>query len=242
MDAAELLLNGLERAGLSDSVARARAAALFDIYLDEIVLFSKTLNIASGLGREEIIMRHIFDSIAPFARIEELAEISREKRAHISGAADDAAVIADIGSGAGFPGIPLAVCASVTQKKTRVVLIERGKKKCAFLENCAALMHLSCVSVENVDIERAQKNRFDVCVFRSFHPLDEKLVRLIFGLTVSGGFIAAYKARLENIERELRGIESAARCWRVEKLRVPFLEDHERHLVIMEAGHDNLQR
>jgi 16S rRNA (guanine527-N7)-methyltransferase len=242
MDAEELLLNGLERLGLSCSGMRSQAAALFDIYLDEIELFNKTLNLAAVSGRKEIIVRHILDSVAPFALIAELAEISRKKRAGISGTADDAAVIADIGSGGGFPGIPLAVCASVMRKQTRVVLIERSKKKCAFLENCAAMMNLSCVTVENIAVERAQKKRFDVCVFRAFHPLDEKTARLILSLTVGGGFIAAYKARLENIKREMRGIESLSHGWRAEKLSVPFLEDHERHLVIMEAGHDHLQR
>jgi 16S rRNA (guanine527-N7)-methyltransferase len=217
-----LLDAGLERLGFSVRAERERAAALFETYLDEWALFNPSLSLTGESERAQIITRHIFDSAAAFFIIEKLARASGDDP-------PNSAVVADVGSGGGFPGIPLAVCASAVRSQTRFVLIERSQKKCAFLENCAALMKLDNVSVENADMNGAGRNRFAVCAFRSFHPLDKKLLARLFSLTADGGFLAAYKARIETIEREMDA--AGAVSWKAEKLVVPFLEDRERHLV-----------
>jgi 16S rRNA (guanine527-N7)-methyltransferase len=225
----QLLSQGFALLGFLSDDEQKKALALFEIYLTELELFNKPLKLtsASESSISNIIVRHIFDSLAALPHIALLVE----QAAHYG----IQPAVADIGSGGGFPGIPLAVCASVMPnlQKIRWTLIERMQKKCAFLQNCAALMKLPNVCVENIALEKAEKNRFAVCVFRAFHPLTPHLLDEFFSLTADGGFLAAYKARLLAVQQEMSGVESSKVEWRAEKLNVPFLDGHERCLVVI---------
>ena len=232
MEQSQLLERGLELLGFLSDEEQKKACALFEIYLAELELCNKALKLtsASESTRSNIIVRHIFDSLAALPHIGLLVEQAEQHGIQPA--------VADIGSGGGFPGIPLAVCASVMPnlQKIRWTLIEREQKKCAFLQNCAALMKLSNVYVENTALEKAKKNRFAVCVFRAFHPLTQQLLDELFSVTAAGGFLAAYKARLAAIQQEMSAAESNKAQWRAEKLSVPFLDGHERHLVVIKKS------
>jgi 16S rRNA (guanine527-N7)-methyltransferase len=217
----ELLCEGLKQLGFTEE-RHATLTRIMEKYLDEWELFNKTLKLTAETARKDIIVKHIFDSLSAYAHIQNLPVLHGD-----SSRAEP--IVADIGSGGGFPGIPLAAC----MPDVRFVLIERMQKKCAFLENCAALLGLSNVTVENTPVEQVQKRRFDVCVFRSFHPLDAALFKTLSECVVPGGFLAAYKGRREKIDEEMRAL--GAMSYSVKKLTVPFLEDHERHVVIMEC-------
>ena len=229
MEQSQLLEQGLALLGFLSDEEQKKARALFEVYLTELELCNKALKLtsASESSRANIIVRHIFDSLAALPHIGLLVD-----QAEQNGAPPFAA---DIGSGGGFPGIPLAVCASVMPnlQKIRWTLIERTQKKCAFLENCAALMKLPNVCVENTTLAKAEKKRFAVCVFRALHPLTPRSLDELFCLTDEGGFLAAYKARRAAIQQEMRAVELSRVEWRAEKLNVPFLDGHERHLVVI---------
>jgi 16S rRNA (guanine527-N7)-methyltransferase len=217
MTDSELLREGLRQLGFTDSNTQEQTAQSLEIYLNELKLFNKTHSLVSEHDTRDIIIKHVFDSLAALSHIQSLAANKTQS------------VIADIGSGGGFPGIPLAVCMS----DARFTLIERMKTRCAFLQNCVSLMNLTNVSIENMEMEKITPHSFDVCVFRSFHPLTPKLAQTLLSLTVPGGHLAAYKAKLSAIKEEMKEIESLE--WKAEKLSVPFLSDHERHLVIIQT-------
>jgi len=143
-------------------------------------------------------------------------------------------VIADIGSGGGLPGIPLAI----TMPDTNFVLAERMSKRCAFLENCAAIIGLKNVRVQNIEAERIEPNSFDIAVFRAFRPLDNKMLKVLLRTLKDGGVLAAYKAKRSKIEEEAANALSVLNCGsahgiEIVPLHVPFLEDRERHLLII---------
>jgi 16S rRNA (guanine527-N7)-methyltransferase len=225
----QLLSEGLNLLNFLSDDEQKKVFPLFKIYLDEIALFNKTLKLtsASESQRSNIIVHHIFDSLAALPQIALLIENASHN--------ESAPLVADIGSGGGFPGIPLAICASVMPnlQQTRWTLIDRSQKKCAFLQNCAALMKLSNISVQNIALEKAPENCFAVCVFRAFRPLTAPLLAELFRKTAQGGFLAAYKARLCAIQKEMIALETENMLWRVQKISVPFLDTHERHLVII---------
>ena len=147
--------------------------------------------------------------------------------------------LADVGSGAGFPGIPLAILFP----NVHVTLIERMSKRCSFLENCVAILSLSNVTVLNSELESAEGGKYDVVAFRAFRPLDRAMVRSLLSLVrpraeesskKTGGCLAAWKARAEKIREEMAGIADSVGYWEARPLAVPFLAHEERNLVIIE--------
>lgn len=217
-----------------------RLKPLMDSYINELVLFNSAYNLVNTNDRDEIIVRHILDSLAAVDHIKALAE---DRAVH----GQEAVAIADIGSGGGLPGIPLA--AALPQYN--FVLVERMSKRCAFLENAAAILGLRNVIVKNLELEKTPAASFDIATFRAFRPLDNKMLKSLLAVLKPGGFLAAYKARREKILEEMgslgyaeqtasdNGTTNDSRLYKIVPLTVPFLtdtnsgDDRERNLVII---------
>jgi 16S rRNA (guanine(527)-N(7))-methyltransferase RsmG len=113
--------------------------------------------------------------------------------------------VLDVGSGAGFPGLPLALFL----EDSRFVLLERSARKAAFLGNVVALLGLANVRVLEMQLSGLEE-RFDLVTFRAWSPLDRELPALRRVLA-PGGTIAAYKGRRQRIEAE--GCRPGRRRW-----------------------------
>ena len=202
-----------------------RLAPLMEKYANEILLFNSAYNLVKASGRDEIFVRHILDSLSAAQEICRLAKkVSME---------NEKITIADIGSGGGLPGIPLA--AALPQFD--FVLVERMSKRCAFLENVRALLGLENVRIENSELEKIPPESFEIATFRAFRPLEKKMLANLLAVLKKGGALAAYKAKKKNIVEEMR----LANCdaYNVIPLNVPFLtdsdaEERERNLLVIE--------
>lgn len=213
----ELLQNGLKEFGFLDKEIPSLCQKM-ESYIKELILFNSAYNLTNTSDHDELVTRHILDSLSAAQNIKKIAEkIGPNVK------------IADIGSGGGLPGIPLAAAFP----QFNFVLVERMAKRCAFLENCAAILGLKNVTVWNKEAEKVPAESFDISVFRAFRPLDEKMIKTLLSLTKTGGFLAAYKAKSENIKTEMDAINKIVPEYNVEKLFVPGLEDSERNLVIV---------
>lgn len=191
-------------------------------YIRELMLFNAAYDLVGADNQDQIIVNHILDSLSAWKYIQEMA-LERQ-------AGGQQVLIADIGSGGGLPGIPLAIALPQFQ----FVLVERMSKRCAFLENCAAVLGLRNVQVENLQAEQVEASSFDIATFRAFRPLDKKMIRTLLRTIKTDGILAAYKAKLESIETEMAGIASIVPEYTIKPLDVPFLEDHQRHLVLIQ--------
>ncbi len=225
MAATEKLLNGLMQVGIPAEKIEEFSKKL-DKYINEIILFNSAYNLTNTSVYDEIVVNHILDSLAPY-RI--FLELSKKFNA-------DNFKIADIGSGGGLPGIPLAI----VFPEFNFTLVERMDKRCAFLENCAAICGLKNVSVLKKEAEKVPPESFDISTFRAFRPLDEKMTKTLLALTKKGGILAAYKAKSESIEKEMEEIKSLGLEFSVKKLSVPYLtenscgkDERERNLVVI---------
>ena len=141
--------------------------------------------------------------------------------------------VADIGSGAGFPGIPLAIVAP----GKHFALVESVGKKCRFLEHVRDSLGLANVEVVQSRAETYKPaERFDTVLARAVGPVAD-LVKFAGGLVVGGGRFFAMKGRYpeDELARKLNGWKVAA----VHKLQVPGL-DEERHLVELVRSHDKI--
>lgn len=222
------IIDGLKKCGIS-AAAAPELAEKMEAYIKEIILFNSAYNLTNTSDRDELVVRHIFDSLAAWPEI--LKHLSEPLEA-----AAESQVIADIGSGGGLPGIPLAAAFAVSgYDKVRVELVERMEKRCAFLENCAAILGLKNVTVVNSEAERVDQAAYDLITFRAFRPLDKKMIKTLLRIVRDGGALCAYKAKASSIREEMDGIKTLVPEYDVVPLEVPGLEDSERNLVIIRS-------
>jgi 16S rRNA (guanine527-N7)-methyltransferase len=215
--AGELLAAGLDRI----RGVPPQALAPLEKYIAEIELFNPAYGLVKVKDREELALKHILDSLAPLPYLIPLLP---------EGAGPPQ--IADVGSGAGLPGIPLAICLP----EARFTLIERMGRRAGFLRDAAAVLGLSNTAVEEAEMEKAAPGRFSLAVFRAFRPLEKPILKGLLRLLAPGGVLAAWKGRRESALAELAAAEKAlpelAGRWELAPAAVPFL-DEERHLVII---------
>lgn len=177
----ELLLV-LELAAEVGVQVKATQAETLLAHLDAVLSANERLNLTAITRRESAITLHIVDSLAALP--------------HIGGHAGH---VADLGSGAGYPGIPLAVVA-----ESPVELIESTRKKAAFLEECVlqlgGLHGTLVVPLRAEEIARERPGRYGVVVARAVSSL-ASLVELATPLLARGGRLIAMKGKPTEEER-----------------------------------------
>jgi len=205
----DLLSEGLSLLGLD---GRGTEAEGLRRYIGELERWNKRIGLVNATG-EELVVKHILDSLAPLNVIRSMPH-SR---------------MADIGSGGGLPGIPLAICLPDAE----FTLVERSGKKAGFLRDCCITLKLSDrVRVLECDVKDV-KATFDIVVFRALGKLSECAEQL-FRIAGSCGILAAYKGRRDVAEAEVASIRPLCSEVEIKKITVPFLEE-ERHLVILKG-------
>ena len=235
-----ILHDGLVQLGLD----RPPLEEKMDIYIRTLQEFNAKFDLINTDTYDEIAIRHIFDSLSA---AKEISRLIAERIAALSAngisaaSAEENFLLADIGSGAGLPGIPLAAAFP----ERRFVLVERMTKRVDFLRHCVQSLRLSNVTVEENQAERLEQRRFDIAVFRAFRPLEKKMARVLLRILKDGGCLAAYKARREKIEEEMQSLPQIP-AYTVLPLTVPFLtkdagleEERERNLVIITQNRKN---
>ena len=215
----DILNEGLSELGFAQSSIPLFAQKL-GTYIKELQLFNSAYNLVNTSGFEELAIRHIFDSLAAHDIINSLAADIRS---------EDGICVGDIGSGGGLPGIPLAV----VFPQFRFTLVERMDRRCAFLENCAAMLGLQNLTVQKSEAEKIPRESFDIAVFRALKSLDARFAKTLLSLIKKGGYLAAYKAKKTNIENEMNAIRSVVADYTALEVRVPFMKDAERNIVVV---------
>jgi 16S rRNA (guanine527-N7)-methyltransferase len=181
-------------------------------YLALLVKWNAVYNLTAVREPSQMLVQHLLDSLAvipPLARRLAL----------------DHASIADVGSGAGLPGIPLAI----VHPRARVLSIEPIGKKTAFQRQASTELALTNV---NVYTGRAESlaTPCDLVICRAFASLVD-FVDAAAGLTGPSTLLAAMKGQRHGTDAEIAALGGEFTV-EVEPLRVPFLSA-ERHLVLL---------
>lgn len=219
--ALELLHEGLAALDIEDE--KGLIHTLLVRYIRELEIFNTACNLIKVANTAELVIKHILDSLAPWKFFAQWIT-THPRTAHDT--------IADVGSGSGMPGIPLACLFLHKYPHLTFTLIERMHKRCAILENIKAMLNLTNTLVLETDAEKAPADYFDIAVFRAFRPLDSTILTTLHGRIRSGGILAGYKGKRTAIEKEMNALGTYKPPYRIEPLYVPFY-DAERNLVIM---------
>lgn len=145
----------IKKYGLNES-----GQAKFKLYLDQLIAWNQKFNLTAITDEPEIINYHFNDSLS-LGRFVDLHGLKS---------------IADVGAGAGFPGLPL----KIAYPHLKLVLIEVNGKKVQFLQNLIKELELTDVFVEQVDWRAfLRQDNFEIDLFCARASLQvEELVRL----------------------------------------------------------------
>ena len=192
----------------------------FERYADLLIEWNEKFNLTSITGREDIYVKHFYDSILP--------SLYRDLKGSL----------ADVGSGAGFPGIPL----KIMYPDLEVTLIEPTGKRCTFLNEVISQLSLDKITVVNMRSEDyARENvRFDFVTARAVAELNI-LTELCLPLVKTNGHFIVMKGpkayqELENASRAIRVLGGTVR----EVREIPLSSDQTRVLIDIQktSGHD----
>ncbi len=203
VDHKRLLVEGAKAFGIH---LEERDLNAFILYLRELLKWNQKINLTAIRSEREIILKHFLDSlsVAPF-----LSEISS---------------LLDIGSGAGFPGIPI----KIVRPDIDVTLIDSVRKKVDFQRHIIRLLHLKGIEaiharVQDKPIIQNHKEGFDGVIARAFSDLHNLLV-LSLPFLKEGGVVIAMKGELKGreIQRLTEGDAISYRLKKTVSFNLPF--------------------
>lgn len=164
-----------------------RSLALFEVYLNELCRWNARMNLVGPASRDRVVRELILDSLVAFPLLPERGRLL------------------DVGSGAGFPAIPLKICGPDME----FFLVEPIQKRVNFLKQVIRITGLAGISVTTGRIEagagRLDPAGYDVVTARAVAPL-RRTVRLCGGHVAPGGALFTFHG--ESPEKALE--ESAA--------------------------------
>jgi 16S rRNA (guanine527-N7)-methyltransferase len=196
------LAAGLSELGLA--LAPAQVEALLRL-IEELEDWNTRFNLTAITEPAEVVDKHLLDSLAVLPRLKGLS-------------------IADIGTGAGFPGLPLAVA----DPDRRFTLVESTGKKANFVRHAVKVLDLPNVEVVQARAEAYRASQaFDSVISRALGPLSD-FIRVAGHLAGRGGRLLAMKGKVP--EGELKSLPAGWKALAVHPIRVPGL-DAERCLV-----------
>ncbi|MGI9290589.1 MAG: 16S rRNA (guanine(527)-N(7))-methyltransferase RsmG [Gammaproteobacteria bacterium] len=198
------LQQGIEQLGLV--AGESLTEALLGL-LAELLRWNKAYNLTSVRDPYEMLTRHIFDSLSVDNYIK-------------------SETVLDVGTGAGFPGIPLALL----NPHSSFVLMDSNGKKIRFIEHAVRTLGLQNVLPLQARVESHPDDvAFETIVCRAYSSL-KAFVTTSGHLLASGGEMVAMKGRVP--EEELAELPEGWELCRVDPVEVPGLEG-QRHIVVL---------
>lgn len=209
VDLPQLLRQGVAELGLVLDEPTLRQ--LLD-YLALLRKWNAVYNLTAIRDPAQMLVQHLLDALAVVPVLRRHLDLAR-------------ATIADVGSGAGLPGLPMAI----VQPTAHIVSIEPVGKKAAFQRQACSELALTNVEVYTGRAE-SMSRAFDLVTCRAFASLAD-FVDASAGLLGPTTLLAAMKGQRAGLEAEIAALPPDCTA-EVEPVQVPFLSA-ERHLVLI---------
>lgn len=202
------LREGLPQLGVEPADDLVRTLAHFLRLLDR---WNRAFNLTGTRDPEEMVPRHVLDSLSALPFLHGIS-------------------VLDVGSGAGLPGLPLAM----VEAQRQFTLLDSSGKKLRFIRHAIGELKVGNVATVHARAEDyAPADPFDTVICRAFGSVGD-FARRCGRLVAGGGRLLAMKGR--SPELELRNLPEGWQATEVARLRVPGLEAC-RHMVVMERRH-----
>ncbi len=179
MKVRELLFNGLTEIKISPT---DEILSKFETFLFELKKWNRAYNLTALKKDEDIIIKHFLDSLLYLRLIP-----------------DRPFYICDIGSGAGFPGVPIAI----VRPDLKIDLIEPSRKKASFLRHIKRILSLKNIEVLEKRVEDIDKNLYDMAVTRALFSIKELIDKAANVLKKDGYFIISKGPKFEDELKDL---------------------------------------
>jgi len=204
---------------LSENLSESEIISSLLIYLQELLSWNAQFNLTAIRSAEEIETKHFMDSLSLLPTLQQYQVHS----------------LIDIGTGAGFPGIPL----KIVDPSLHLVLVESVEKKAAFCRHIIQTLNLQDTQVvveraEAIGQNKLYREQFDCAAARAVAPLPV-LLEYLLPLVRVGGIIIAQKSA--SVDEEVAQAKNACAILgggkiHVEPVTIPGL-DAARNLVIV---------
>ena len=154
----------------------------FSVHAGELIKWNSKFNLTRITDPREMALKHYLDSLAPAPWL------------------PSSGTLLDIGSGGGFPGIPL----KIVKPSITLTLIDGSRKKINFLKHCLRVLHLERsealqVRGEKLTVDKDSAGGYDVIISRALSSLDE-FVQIALPLLAEEGTIVALKGKPDHAE------------------------------------------
>lgn len=158
----------------------------FDVYYQELVSYNEKVNLTAITEQEEVFTKHFLDSILAVEEIKPNASV------------------VDVGTGAGFPSLPI----KIVRPDIQLTMVDSLNKRINFLQELTEKLKIDTQNIHSRAEDFAVKNRekFDVAVARAVARLNT-LLEYLLPLVKVGGIVLAYKGN--NFEEELVEAQNA---------------------------------
>jgi 16S rRNA (guanine527-N7)-methyltransferase len=175
----DLLIQGAKTFGIH---LDGKAIEAFELYLKELLKWNQKINLTSIRSEKGIVLKHFLDSLSVYPLLPKYSSIF------------------DMGSGAGFPGIPL----KIIQPALEMTLIDSVRKKVDFQRHIFRMLGLKGMEtihgrVQDKVILQSLGGQFDIILSRAFSDLRTLLI-LSYPFLKEGGKVIAMKGELESGE------------------------------------------
>ena len=168
----------------------------FERYLDLLLEWNEKFNLTAITDKDEIEEKHFIDSIA-LVKFFDLKDKT----------------LLDVGSGAGFPGIPLAI----VEPSVHITLLESNGKRVSFLKEAVKVLGLSNVEIIQGRAEEVQaREKYDFVTARAVKELNI-LLELCFYLVKVGGYFIAYKS--SGVDEEISNAKNAFKAFQIDEFK-----------------------
>jgi 16S rRNA (guanine527-N7)-methyltransferase len=178
----------------------------FQAYSDLLLNWNKRINLVSKRdATNDRIIRHIIDSLSIFKSV----DILRNSR------------ILDIGSGAGFPAVPIRI----VREDIQITPLESIHKKALFLKKLCEVLKLKEVNIindraEHVSQDENFRDKFDFVTLKAFGDLQAG-IKVVLPFLKLGGYLVFYKGK--NVREQIKGIRFPGECT-IEDIDIPKID------------------
>lgn len=186
----EILERGLKEFGFSLDDEQRKA---FQKYYDLLIEWNSFMNLTAITEPDEVCVKHFLDSVSLCKAIDCDREIE----------------LIDIGTGAGFPSIPL----KIMFPKLKITMLDSLGKRVRFLDEVIGILNLKGITAvhsraEDLSVKNEYRERFDICVSRAVANLST-LSEYCLPYVKIGGFFVSYKS--EKVAEEVKSAQNAVK-------------------------------